>query len=399
MPSSEDSPTPRQIRQAVTQEALSVDPGVIGLPLARPWRRAAAFSIDGVIVALLTSTPSVLFGLAAAAVLFRASRRKAPGGGYLKRSFRFMFRVGGAIVLFGVAVSLWGSIRDRFSGDDAGSAVAVTRSEDGEASMEISGGIEAARFAGDVISLHRSDDEEGARAATQRLLDRMHASGVEGAEAREAVRSLAGDVEEKPWVDAAVQTVLANDEAAQALEPVSTEETEPDAVAADSLVVAYSAALAEGDTAAADSLRPMLVTVLSAEPVSELERQIDELDNERGELSARVGELEEEVEEGPGLLAFIRSFAEDLGLGLGWFGLYFTATTALWQGRTPGKRLLGIRVIRLTGKPIGWWASFERAGGYAAGLATGLLGFLQILWDDNRQAIHDKIAATTVIRD
>jgi uncharacterized RDD family membrane protein YckC len=395
MPSSEDSPTPRQIRSAVTQEALSVDPGVIGLPLARPWRRAAAFSIDGVIVALLTSTPSVLFGFAAAAVLFRASRRKAPGGGYLKRSFRFMFRVGGAMVLFGVAVSLWGSIRDRFSGDGSGRTVAVARSGEGEASLEISGGMEAARFAGEVISLHRSDDEEGARAATQRLLDRMHASGVEGADAREAVRSLAGDVEEKPWVDAAVQTVLAYDEAAQALEPVPAE----DAIAADSLVVAYSAALAEGDTVAADSLRPMLVTVLSAEPVSELERQIDELDDERDELSSRVGELEEEVEEGPGLLAFIRSFAEDLGLGLGWFGLYFTATTALWQGRTPGKRLLGIRVIRLTGKPIGWWASFERAGGYAAGLATGLLGFLQLLWDDNRQAIHDKIAATTVIRD
>jgi hypothetical protein len=310
-----------------------------------------------------------------------------------------MFRFGGAIVLFGVAVSLWGSIRDRFSGDGARSAVAVSRSGEGEASMEISGGMEAALFASEVISLHRSTDEEGARAATQRLLDRMHASGVEGADAREAVRSLAGDVEEKPWIEAAVQTVLANDEVAQGLEPVSAEETGEDAIAADSLLVAYSAALAVQDTVAADSLRPMLVTVLSAEPVSELERRIGELDDERDELSARVGELEEEIEEGPGLLAFLRSFAEDLGLGLGWFGLYFTATTALWQGRTPGKRLLGIRVIRLSGKPIGWWASFERAGGYAAGLATGLLGFLQILWDDNRQGIHDKIAATTVVQD
>ena len=33
----------------------------------------------------------------------------------------------------------------------------------------------------------------------------------------------------------------------------------------------------------------------------------------------------------------------------------------------------------------------------AAGLATGLLGFIQIYWDANRQAIHDKISATVVI--
>ena len=112
-----------------------------------------------------------------------------------------------------------------------------------------------------------------------------------------------------------------------------------------------------------------------------------------------MDELEDEREREPGALSFLQSVAESLGLGLGWFGLYFTATTAMWQGRTPGKRLFGIRVISLTGKPIGWWASFERFGGYAAGFATGLLGFLQVLWDDNRQAIHDKIASTAVIRE
>lgn len=80
-------------------------------------------------------------------------------------------------------------------------------------------------------------------------------------------------------------------------------------------------------------------------------------------------------------------------------GLYFTSTLTLWQGRTAGKRLMGIRVIRLNGKPIGWWAAFERFGGYAAGVATGLLGFLQVLWDGNRQAVQDKISETAVIRD
>jgi len=32
-----------------------------------------------------------------------------------------------------------------------------------------------------------------------------------------------------------------------------------------------------------------------------------------------------------------------------------------------------------------------------AGLASGLLGFLQIYWDPNHQGIQDKISATVVI--
>ena len=38
-----------------------------------------------------------------------------------------------------------------------------------------------------------------------------------------------------------------------------------------------------------------------------------------------------------------------------------------------------------------------RYGGYGAGLATGLMGFLQIYWDPNRQAIQDKISETLVV--
>lgn len=88
----------------------------------------------------------------------------------------------------------------------------------------------------------------------------------------------------------------------------------------------------------------------------------------------------------------------DLGFGFGWAALYFTVFTAWWGGQTPGKRILGIRVIRLDGKAINLWDAFGRYGGYGAGFATGLLGFVQIYWDPNRQAIHDKISATVVIK-
>jgi uncharacterized RDD family membrane protein YckC len=80
-------------------------------------------------------------------------------------------------------------------------------------------------------------------------------------------------------------------------------------------------------------------------------------------------------------------------------GLYFTAFLSLWRGQTPGKKLVGVRVVRLNGQPMTLWTSFERFGGYAAGLVTGLLGFAQVFWDRNRQMIHDKIVETVVVRD
>ena len=97
--------------------------------------------------------------------------------------------------------------------------------------------------------------------------------------------------------------------------------------------------------------------------------------------------------------SFVARFANNLGLVFGWGTIYFSVFGAWWNGQTPGKRLLGIRVIRLTGRPMTGWTSFQRAGGYAAGFATGLLGFARILWDRNRQALHDRMVSTVVVRE
>lgn len=88
-----------------------------------------------------------------------------------------------------------------------------------------------------------------------------------------------------------------------------------------------------------------------------------------------------------------------------WVGLaaialvYFTLATWIGGGRTPGKWLLGLRAVRLDGRAMGLADAFGRAGGYAASLSTLGLGFLQALRDPNRQALHDRIARTVVIRD
>jgi hypothetical protein len=107
----------------------------------------------------------------------------------------------------------------------------------------------------------------------------------------------------------------------------------------------------------------------------------------------------DEVKSDPpkGMLDWLENLAEDLGLGFGWAAFYFSIFTAWWKGQTPGKKLMGMKVIKLDNTPLNLWESFGRYGGYAAGLATGLTGFLQVFWDPNRQAIQDKISETLVI--
>lgn len=97
------------------------------------------------------------------------------------------------------------------------------------------------------------------------------------------------------------------------------------------------------------------------------------------------------------LIKWIKGILADFGLGFGWAMLYFTFFISWNKGQTIGKLLTGIRVVQLDNQPITLWAAFSRQGGYGAGLATGLIGFAQILWDPNRQAIQDKVASTVVL--
>ena len=129
-----------------------------------------------------------------------------------------------------------------------------------------------------------------------------------------------------------------------------------------------------------------------------LARANRDLEDTRADLEDTRAELNEALQRG-GLIGWFTSRIDSLGFGFGWWTLYFAILMPWMKGQTPGKRALGVRVVRLDGHPVTWWHAFERAGGYAAGVATGTLGFLQIYWDANRQAIHDKVAGTVVIRD
>lgn len=120
------------------------------------------------------------------------------------------------------------------------------------------------------------------------------------------------------------------------------------------------------------------------------------------QLVKQVAELEHELKVAKQSKA--RTWFEDVkailrsnGLDFGAAIAYFTLLPFWWKGQTVGKRVLGLRIVELTGKPLTLMHAFSRYGGYAAGMATGGFGFLQVLWDKNRQAIQDKIAHTVVI--
>jgi uncharacterized RDD family membrane protein YckC len=88
---------------------------------------------------------------------------------------------------------------------------------------------------------------------------------------------------------------------------------------------------------------------------------------------------------------------DEIGLGLGWSIVYFSLLPAFWHGQTVGKKLLKLRIVELSGQPLNPLRGLKRYGGYVAGMATGGLGFAQVLWEPNRQALHDKAAHTVVL--
>jgi uncharacterized RDD family membrane protein YckC len=72
----------------------------------------------------------------------------------------------------------------------------------------------------------------------------------------------------------------------------------------------------------------------------------------------------------------------------------------MWKlrGSTVGGIVCDLRVVRVDGRPIEWETAIVRALGCFLSLAVCGLGFIWIAFDHNRQAWHDKIAGTVVVR-
>ncbi|RQW79971.1 MAG: RDD family protein [Geobacter sp.] len=76
--------------------------------------------------------------------------------------------------------------------------------------------------------------------------------------------------------------------------------------------------------------------------------------------------------------------------------LYFLIFWML-TGQTIGQRVMGLRVVRLNGRRMGFWLSLVRWYGYQVCIFTLGIGFLWVLIDNRRMGWHDKLARTCVV--
>lgn len=70
-----------------------------------------------------------------------------------------------------------------------------------------------------------------------------------------------------------------------------------------------------------------------------------------------------------------------------------------YTGQTLGKQITGIKIVTGQGNKPSTWAFFLREIiGKPASLIILLIGYLMVLWDNQKQSLHDKLAGTFVVR-
>lgn len=337
-------------KQIVTPYAFSVHKSLLGLPLATPKRRLAALLIDLLLAAILaTFGPYLMATIISVLFFWIAVRTKSET--FWKNALRYPTAALFTILIFFIAYS-YASVNDK--------GIQVKLNDSGVITSENSG-LNFGDIASKAMAIDYSDSAN-AEEAIEQLAREIEASFTENTSNSENRDNMA---------------LFSEDNVLSQLE-------------------SFSISIQQKDTLAADSLREILAPVIASIELEQQSERIRTLKARNKKLKDENEVLEEKVEH-PGFITTLKGAAEDFGLGFGWVGIYFIVSLAYFKGQTPGKKLLSIKVVRLNNKDISFWYSFERFGGYAAGVATGLLGFFQVYWDPNRQAIHDKIAGTVVI--
>jgi len=85
-------------------------------------------------------------------------------------------------------------------------------------------------------------------------------------------------------------------------------------------------------------------------------------------------------------------------IGIPWFFAIYSAVFWVLVGKTPGMAALGLRVVRVDGRTLGWGTALVRAAGYAVS-SIFMIGFIWIAIDRRHQGFHDKLARTFVVYD
>ncbi|WP_448556882.1 RDD family protein [Thalassotalea montiporae] len=384
---SEHHLTGDETRQILTPFAFKIDKSLFGLPLASPFKRGSAIAIDGLLIAMLSSAPGELLAIVIAITLYRlGSQQRAEEMGYTKgRKRRKFMRFIAAFSVFVVLLSVlpdafddlgWSDSNKYYDGGYSGKGYTDLNSViDQEEAVSVSDQLMISVAFGKVVSELSDSDCETVDCWYQALSPSVTILN-ETSISNENKRTLINETVTGLEVPADQQKALISKLSALLTETESDENAISKQLISGDLAKVAEPNANSADQASQDNLR--------------------NLDNQESNSSST--EIPSTTDKPVySLVELVKGIINDLGLGFGWAAFYFTALTAVWGGQTPGKKLFGIRVIQLDGTPLSIWDSFGRYGGYGAGIATGLLGFIQIFWDANRQAIHDKISATVVI--
>ena len=346
--------TREETRKILTPFAFKIDKSLFGLPLASPIKRAVALLVDFIIIALLAEAPGEWLALFAAYALFKLARRNRNEVSKTKTFFgRFIIRGLALLIMVIAALSYVAPLINQL--------------------FDIAQPLTQEKVESNIKNANVANLELG-------LLESVPLTALI---ANTHIKISESDCYQPDcW-----QSLLAD--SVVELNKITTDRKNKETIIR-SWVDESSLTVAEKD-----ALHSNLVNVLSDESIGDkVKQQMQKNLDDGAEFPDATETKTSSTYRG---IEWLKGIIDDLGLSFGWAALYFSVLTARWQGQTVGKKLMKIRVIQLDGSPLSIWDSFGRYGGYGAGLATGLLGFLQIFWDANRQCIHDKISATVVI--
>jgi hypothetical protein len=377
-----------ETREILTPLAFKIDKSLFGISLAVPWRRGMALLVDLFLVALLSGAPGELLAFLVAITLFKLGSRKR-GDKLAKKSAlsKIILRVFAALIVFVVLIDILPKLFAEL--DTFNSHVEQAGQSQGALSSNKNNQSHLQSNAENMAEPNTNSSEDNDFIKVTLTL----AAGI--------AISQTDCVDYSCWLQLCESLSSAyNKQTASTLEINKFNAYLLESVAEQSRlshqeITQLSVQLEQLHLAT--QIKPPLIK-------HKVEKKFALTGAEKSNTTSEINTNKHTVAVPSSSsvykgFAWLQGLVEDLGLGFGWAAFYFTMFTALWYGQTPGKKLFSIRVIQLDGTPLSIWDSFGRYGGYGAGIATGLLGFAQIFWDPNRQAIHDKISATIVVND
>jgi uncharacterized RDD family membrane protein YckC len=76
---------------------------------------------------------------------------------------------------------------------------------------------------------------------------------------------------------------------------------------------------------------------------------------------------------------------------------YYEAWFLVNKGATPGKMILGLKVIRARGGPMTWSLGVGRYFAHMLSAFTLYIGYMMAGWDEEKRALHDRVCDTRVV--